>query len=76
MKIGDNVIFAADTRLNSHVQTNEELLLAPIIIENNVIVGAYSLITAGTVIKANQVTKAFLISPPFSVWENGVRIKK
>ena len=75
LEIGDNVIFAADTRLNGHVQTDSKLLIAPIKIENNVVVGAYSLLTCGTVIKANQATKAFLISPPFSVWQNGARIK-
>lgn len=75
LKIGDNVIFAADTRLNAHVQTDSKLLIAPIVIEDNVVVGAYSLLTCGTVLKANQATKAFLISPPFSVWKDGVRIK-
>ena len=75
LKIGDNVIFAADTRINAHVQTESKLLLAPITIEDNVIVGAYSLLTCGTVLKSHQATKAFMISPPFSVWEKGARIK-
>lgn len=75
IEIGDNVVFAADTRINPHVQTDTKLLLSPIIIENNVVVGAYSLLTCGTILKANQVTKAFLISPPFSIWQDGVRVK-
>ena len=75
LDVGDYVVFAADTRINAHVMTDSKLLIAPIKIENNVVVGAYSLLTCGTVLKANQATKAFLISPPFSVWQNGVRIK-
>ena len=75
LNIGDNVIFAADTRINAHVQTNSKLLIAPVTIEDNVVVGAYSLLTCGTVLKANQTTKAFLISPPFSVWQDGARVK-
>ena len=75
LNIGDNVVFAADTRINAHVQTNSKLLIAPVTIEDNVVVGAYSLLTCGTVLKANQSTKAFLISPPFSVWQDGVRVK-
>ena len=73
--VGDNVVFAADTRINAHVQTDEKLLLSPIIIEDNVVVGAYSLLTSGTVLKANQNSKAFLISPPFTVWQDGNRIR-
>lgn len=73
INIGNNVVFAADTRINPHVQTSEKLLLAPVVIEDNVVVGAYSLLTSGTVLKSNQNTKAFLISPPFSVWKDGVR---
>lgn len=75
LNIGNNVVFAADTRVNAHVQTEDKLLIAPITIENNVVVGAYSLLTCGTTIKANQATKSFLISPPFSVWKDGVRMK-
>ncbi|MBP3846318.1 hypothetical protein J6I39_01065 [bacterium] len=75
LEIGDNVIFAADTRINAHVQTDKKLLIAPVIIEDNVVVGAYSLLTCGTVLKSNQATKAFLISPPFSVWKDGARVK-
>ena len=75
INIGNNVIFAADTRINAHVQTDKKLLIAPVIIEDNVVVGAYSLLTCGTVLKSNQATKAFLISPPFSVWKDGARVK-
>ena len=75
INIGNNVIFAADIRLNPHAQLNGKLILAPVTIEDNVIVGAYSLLVAGTVIKANQETKPFLKSAPFTVWENGAKVK-
>ena len=75
INIGNNVIFAADVRLNPHAQLNGKLILAPVTIEDNVIVGAYSLLVAGTVIKANQETKPFLKSAPFTVWDNGVKVK-
>lgn len=76
INIGDHVCFGAGTRLNAHVLTDDELLLAPVVIGDNVTVGGYSLLTAGTVLKADQCTKAFLISPPFSVWENNRRVSK
>ena len=75
INIGNNVIFAADVRLNPHAQLNGKLILAPVTIEDNVIVGAYSLLVAGTVIKANQETKPFLKSAPFTVWDNGAKVK-
>ncbi|MBQ6471351.1 MAG: hypothetical protein IJJ33_05165 [Victivallales bacterium] len=56
VNIGDHVCFGAGTRLNAHVQVGDELLLAPVVVEENVIVGGYSLLTAGTVLKANQST--------------------
>ena len=75
LNIGNNVIFAADVRLNPHAQLNGKLILAPVTIEDNVIVGAYSLLVSGTVIKANQETKPFLKSAPFTIWDNGVKSK-
>jgi hypothetical protein len=76
INIGDHVCFGAGSRLNAHVQTEDELLLAPVTVEENVIVGGYSLLTTGTVLKANQSTRGFLISPPFSVWQDNKRIAK
>ena len=76
VNIGDHVCFGAGCRLNAHVQVEYELLLAPVVVEENVIVGGYSLLTAGTVLKANQSTRGFLISPPFSVWQDNRRISK
>jgi hypothetical protein len=53
-----------------------ELILATIDIGDRVVVGGYSLLTAGTVIEPDECTRAFLISPPFSKWKNGTRISK
>jgi len=52
-----------------------ELLLATVKIGDGVMVGGYSLLTAGTEIVSHEVTRAFLISPPFSVWKDGRRIR-
>ena len=80
LEIGDNVVFGAGVRLNAHVLTRGavgqvELLLAPVNIGDRSIIGGYSLLTAGTRIAADEVTRAFLVSPPFSAWEKGKRIR-
>lgn len=76
LNIGDHVVFGAGVRINPHVQEGETMILAPVTVEENVVVGGYSLLTSGTVLKKNQTTKAFLISPPFNVWKDNKRIVK
>jgi len=39
-------------------------------------IGGYSLLTAGTEISPGESTRAFLISPPFSKWKDGKRIRE
>jgi hypothetical protein len=39
-------------------------------------VGGYSLLTAGTEIVSDESTRAFLVSPPFSVWKEGKRVRQ
>jgi hypothetical protein len=78
--IGDDVIFGAGVRLNPHVLVKNsggrtELLLARVKIGDRVMVGGYSLLTAGTEITSGEATRAFLVSPPFSVWRNGKRVR-
>lgn len=79
LNIGNNVVFGAGVRLNPHViakQDNELILsLALINIGNHATIGGYSLLTAGTVISANEATRSFLLSPPFSVWKDGKRVR-
>ena len=80
LRVGDDVVFGAGVRLNPHVLTKSadgrvELLLSAVIIGDRSLVGGYSLLTAGTEISADEVTRAFLISPPFSHWKNGQRVR-
>ena len=81
LSIGDDVVLGAGVRFNPHVlakgQNGElELLLAPVCIGNRALVGGYSLLTAGTEIRDDETTRAFLISPPFSTWKNGKRVRE
>jgi len=78
--IGNDVVFGAGVRLNAHVLTKNkdgkiELLLANVKIGDRAIIGGYSLLTAGTEIPPDETTRAQLLSPPFSVWKEGKRIK-
>ena len=80
LRIGDDVVLAAGVRLNAHVLARNaagevELLLADVTIGDRAIIGGYSLLTAGTVIAPDEATRAFLTSPPFSVWQNGKRAR-
>ncbi|HEY4415611.1 MAG TPA: hypothetical protein VGO57_07965 [Verrucomicrobiae bacterium] len=80
LRIGNDVVFGAGVRLNAHVLAKNsrgqlELLLANLQIGNRVVVGGYSLLTAGTEIADDETTRACQLSPPFSVWKNGRRIK-
>ena len=80
LSIGDDVVLGAGVRLNAHVLAKAangelELLLAPVCIGDRVLVGGYSLLTAGTEIAENETTRAFLISPPFSKWKHGKRVR-
>lgn len=81
LRIGDDVIFGADVRLNPHLLAKNddgrlELILATVSIGDRAIVGGYSLLTAGTEIAPQECTRAFLISPPFAAWKDGVRVRK
>jgi hypothetical protein len=80
LSIGDDVVLGAGARLNPHVlarskEGNIELLLATVRIGNRAVVGGYSLLTAGTEISDDETTRAFLISPPFSKWKDGKRVR-
>ena len=74
LEIGDKVVFSAGVRINPHVM-QDDLLLAPVKIGDGALIGGYSLLTAGTEIAAGEATRAFLISPPFSMWKNGRRTR-
>jgi hypothetical protein len=79
--IGDDVVLGAGVRLNAHVadldgEGHRRLLLAKLEIGDRCHIGGYSLLTAGTKIEKDQTTKAFLLSPPFSLWRNGKRVRE
>jgi len=80
LSIGDNVVFGAGVRLNPHVIAKQHdtmiLSLAPISIGNHATIGGYSLLTAGTVIPDRETTRSFLLSPPFTTWKDGKRVRK
>ncbi len=78
--VGNDVVFGAGVRLNAHVLTKNKdgkmkLLLATLKIGDRVVVGGYSLLTAGAEISPDEATRAQLLLPPFSLWRDGKRIK-
>ena len=81
LDIGSGVAFGAGVRLNPHVIAENadgkmELLLATVHIGDRAIVGGYALLTTGTWIADDEVTRACLISSPFCHWKGGKRIEK
>jgi hypothetical protein len=52
-----------------------ELILAPVKIGARAIVGGYSLLTAGTEIMPGECLQALLVSPPFTRWKDGRRVR-
>mgnify|MGYP001367813620 CR=1 FL=1 len=80
LRIGDNVMFGASVRLNPHVldrnkKKHLELLVDYIFIEDDVLVGGYSLVTTGCQIKKGEIFKATLMLPPYSLYQDQKRIK-
>lgn len=76
LEIGDHVVFGAGVRINPHVVEDSTLRLARVKIGARAAIGGYSLLTAGTEISPDESTRAFLISPPFSTWKDGKRIRE
>ena len=77
--IGDMVVFGAGVRLNPHVflknKSGEmELILATVRIGDRCLVGGYSLLTAGTEFPDDETGRAYLLSPPYSRWKDGVKV--
>ncbi|HUJ71965.1 MAG TPA: hypothetical protein VLZ30_06955 [Verrucomicrobiae bacterium] len=81
LHIGDDVVFGAAVRLNPHVLARNaegklELILATVRIGDRAVIGGYSLLTAGSEVAADECTRALLLSPPFSRWQDGRRVAK
>ncbi len=80
LRLGDDVVFGAGVRINPHVIDQvdggqRELILASVEIDDRVVVGGYSLLTAGTRLREDQTLRAFTLSPPFSEWRDGKRVR-
>jgi hypothetical protein len=56
--IGDSVVVGAGVRMGSHYFANDELLIARVTIGAHAVVGAYSTLAPGAVIKENESTPA------------------
>lgn len=56
--VGDNVVVGAGVRIGSHYFANGELLIARVRIGANAVVGAYSTLAPGAIIKENESTPA------------------
>lgn len=80
LQVGDDVVFGAGVRVNPHVFAKSsaagfELLLGTVKIGDRARIGAYSLLTAGAEIAADEVTDALLVLPPFSSFKDGKRTR-
>ena len=81
LSIGDDVVFGAGVRLNAHVMAPDktgrmQLILARVTVGDRAMVGGYCLLTSGTEIAADERPPACILLPPFSLWQNGRRIKR
>ena len=77
LEVGDNVVIGAGARIIPHYMkkddtgnTSTDLYLAPVKIEDGVILGGYSVLGPGTIIKKNVSTRAFHLAMPFSKIES------
>ena len=77
--LGDRVVFGAGVRLNPHVLApiagRRSLILAPVTIGSDVLVGGYSTLLPGCVIAPGEVTDAFRTVHPFTHLEGGRRTR-
>jgi hypothetical protein len=77
VNLGDRVVFGAGVRLNPHVIApiggRRSLILAPVTIGSDALVGGYSTLLPGCVIAPGEVTDAFRTVHPFTHVEGGRR---
>ena len=75
--LGDRVVFGAGVRLNPHVIApvagRRALILAPVTIGSDALIGGYSTLLPGCVIAPREVTAAFRTVHPFTHVEGGRR---
>jgi hypothetical protein len=77
VNLGDRVVFGAGVRLNPHVIApiggRRSLILAPVTIGSDALVGGYSTLLPGCVVAPGEVTAAFRTVHPFTHVEGGRR---
>jgi hypothetical protein len=80
IEVGDRVVFGVGARLHPHVITRENgetlLILAPVRIGDDAMIGGFSLLTAGTRVHAGEMVPAAQALPPFSEWRHGTRARR
>ena len=81
LDIGDGVVLGAGTTLSPHLVVRDDdgvmqLNLGRVVIEDRAVIGGFSALGAGTRITADECTRAFLMSPPFTTWRGGKRISR
>lgn len=78
VRIGSRVSFGAGARINPHVVAPDgdatALYVAPVSIEDDALVGGYSLLLPGCSIAAGEVTPPLRSIHAFSRWEGGRRV--
>jgi acetyltransferase-like isoleucine patch superfamily enzyme len=80
LHIGDRVVIGADTKLSPHFLArgesgNTELVLAPITIEHDAMIGGSTLLPAGVYVAACEQTPGGRPLAPFSRFENGRHVR-
>jgi len=81
LDVGDDVIFGASVTLSPHLvarnaQGNLEFMIAPIRIGHRALVGGFSAFAAGSEIADDDAPRAYTLSPPFSRWKDGKRVRE
>ncbi len=81
LEIGDGVILGAGTVIAPHLVLRGDdgqlqLAVGPVRIGDRAIVGGFSALAAGTVVPADECTRAYLLSPPFTTWRDGKRVDR
>lgn len=79
LDIGDRVVFGASVKISPHIiMPNKErqtvLRVATVSIGSDVLVGAYSLLLAGSWIAAGEISPGKRILAPFAGWVDGRRV--
>lgn len=78
LDVGDRTVFAVGSRVNPHMilpgeKGRMELAVSRVRVGSRVLVGGYSLLSAGVRVADGEMLPAFYPMPPFSEWAEGRR---